>query len=166
MTIYRAVQKCSLFVVGFALSSVAAAEVNKDQTYRERYRPQYHFSMRKGWINDPNGLVYYDGVYHLFCQHNPQDTKWGPMHWSHATSPDIINWTEKPIALFPDELGTMYSGSAVVDWENTSGLGEKKDLHCSLSTQRRVNKLRNVWRFQTTRGLLGRSIKGTLYSAM
>ena len=92
-------------------------------TYNERYRPQYHFSMKKGWINDPNGLVHYDGAYHLFCQHYPDDIKWGPMHWSHATSPDMVNWTEQPIALFPDELGTCFSGSAVVDWKNTSGLG-------------------------------------------
>ncbi len=91
--------------------------------YMERHRPQYHFSMKKGWINDPNGLVYFDGTYHLFCQHNPDAVKWGPMRWSHATSPDMVNWTEQPIALFPDDSGTMYSGSAVVDWENTSGLG-------------------------------------------
>ena len=97
----------------------------KDMPYDERYRPQYHFSMRRGWINDPNGLVYCNEVYHLFCQHHPDDVKWGPMHWSHATSPDLINWTELPIALYPDALGTVYSGSAVVDWRNTSGLGEK-----------------------------------------
>jgi len=89
----------------------------------ERFRPQFHFSMRRGWINDPNGLVYYDGLYHLFCQHHPHDTSWGPMHWSHATSPDLIHWTEQPIALFPDELETCFSGSAAVDWRNTSGLG-------------------------------------------
>ena len=90
---------------------------------RERYRPQFHFSMQQGWINDPNGLIYYDGLYHLFCQHYPDDTQWGPMHWSHATSPDLVNWTEQPIALFPDELGTCFSGSAAVDSRNTSGLG-------------------------------------------
>ena len=92
--------------------------------YHERYRPQYHFSMKKGWINDPNGLVYHDGVYHLFCQHYPDDITWGPMHWSHATSPDLVSWVEQTIALFPDELGTCFSGSAVVDWKNTSGLGK------------------------------------------
>ncbi|MHC4985884.1 MAG: glycoside hydrolase family 32 protein, partial [Planctomycetota bacterium] len=90
---------------------------------RERFRPQYHFSMKQGWINDPNGLVYCDGLYHLFCQHYPDDVHWGPMHWSHATSPDLVNWVEQPIALYPDELGTCFSGSAVVDWDNTSGLG-------------------------------------------
>ena len=80
--------------------------------------------MKQGWINDPNGLVYHDGVYHLFCQHYPDGITWGPMHWSHATSPDLVNWVEQPIALFPDELGTCFSGSAVVDWKNTSGLGK------------------------------------------
>ena len=88
----------------------------------ERFRPQYHFSMQQGWINDPNGLVYYDGLYHIFCQHYPDDVKWGPMHWSHAVSTDLINWKEQPIALYPDELGTCFSGSAVVDWHDTSGL--------------------------------------------
>ena len=89
----------------------------------ERFRPQVHFSMRAGWINDPNGLVFYDGVYHLFCQHNPDDIMWGPMHWSHATSADLIHRQEQEIALAPDRLGTIYSGSAVVDWQNSSGLG-------------------------------------------
>jgi len=97
--------------------------MTEETAYKEKYRPQYHFSMRKGWINDPNGLVHYDGVYHLFCQHNPDDVKWGPMHWAHAVSSDLVNWREQPIALYPDDLGTVYSGSAVVDWRNTSGLG-------------------------------------------
>ena len=101
--------------------------MTREMTYKERFRPQYHFSMKKGWINDPNGLVHYDGVYHLFCQHYPDDTRWGPMHWSHATSLDMINWTEQPIALYPDALGTVYSGSALVDWKNTSGLGHGED---------------------------------------
>ncbi len=91
---------------------------------RERYRPQYHFSMKKGWINDPNGLVYCDGLYHLFCQHYPDDICWGPMHWSHAVSDDLVHWKEQLIALFPDELGTCFSGSAAVDWHNTSDLGD------------------------------------------
>jgi len=100
------------------------ADTTTPRPYSERFRPQYHFSMKQGWINDPNGLVYHDGVYHLFCQHYPDDVHWGPMHWSHATSEDLVNWTEQPIALFPDELGTCFSGSAAVDWANTSGLGE------------------------------------------
>lgn len=78
-------------------------------------RPALHFTPRKGWINDPNGMVYTNGVYHLYAQHNPNDIVWGPMHWLHATSTDLLHWTEDGIALYPDELGTMYSGSAIAD---------------------------------------------------
>ncbi len=90
----------------------------------EDFRPNFHFTPQSGWMNDPNGMFYLDGTYHLFFQHNPDDNVWGPMHWGHATSTDLINWEEQPIALEPDELGTIFSGSAVVDHENTSGLGD------------------------------------------
>ena len=75
-------------------------------------RPTLHFAPSKGWINDPNGLICVDGTYHLFAQHNPDDVVWGPMHWLHAVSADRLHWKEQGIALFPDELGTMFSGSA------------------------------------------------------
>ena len=103
-----------------------------EDLYHEKYRPQFHFSSRRGWTNDPNGLVYYKGEYHLFYQHNPYG--WGPanIHWGHAISDDLFHWREFPDALYPDAMGTMYSGSAVVDWENTSGLkvGEEDTLIC------------------------------------
>lgn len=91
--------------------------------YQEEYRPQFHFSPEEKWMNDPNGLVYNEGIYHLFYQYYPDDIVWGPMHWGHATSKDLMHWEHKPIALYPDELGYIFSGSAVVDRENSSGLG-------------------------------------------
>ncbi|MDF9825625.1 fructan beta-fructosidase [Breznakia sp. PF5-3] len=89
--------------------------------YNEDYRGQYHYSVKEGWANDPNGMVYYNGKYHLFYQFY-NDTNWGPMHWAHATSSDLIHWDEQPIEFYPDEYGTMFSGCAVIDEGNTSGL--------------------------------------------
>jgi fructan beta-fructosidase len=91
--------------------------------YTEPYRPQFHFTPEEKWMNDPNGLVYHKGVYHLFYQYYPEDIVWGPMHWGHAVSEDMLHWEHKPIALYPDENGYIFSGSAVVDVANTSGFG-------------------------------------------
>jgi fructan beta-fructosidase len=96
----------------------------QENLYKEKYRPQFHFSSRRGWNNDPNGLVYLDGEYHLYYQHNPYDIKHGNLAWGHAVSRDLVHWNELPVTLMPDELGTMNSGSAVVDKNNTSGWGK------------------------------------------
>lgn len=100
------------------------ATIGKPDVSLEKHRPVFHFSPAKGWMNDPNGMVYLEGEYHLFFQHNPDSTVWGPMHWGHAISEDLVNWEEQEIALFPDTLGTIFSGSAVVDNENTAGFGK------------------------------------------
>ena len=113
-----------LLVVVFILSACEPSANNQQEKYNEQYRSKVHFSPETGWANDPNGMVYYDGEYHLFFQHNPDTTIWGPMHWGHAVSKDLIHWEQLPIALYPDSLGWIFSGSAVIDWNNTSGLGK------------------------------------------
>ncbi len=91
--------------------------------YDEGFRPQFHFTPEENWLNDPNGLIYYKGEYHLFYQYHPHSTVWGSMHWGHAVSSDLVNWTHLLIALYPDENGQIFSGSGVIDWQNTAGFG-------------------------------------------
>lgn len=102
----------------------ALGQVANGQQTAETHRLQYHFSPKAHWINDPNGMVYYKGIYHLFYQYHPASSVWGPMHWGHTTSKDMVHWQEQPIALYPDSLGWIFSGSAVVDVNNTSGFGK------------------------------------------
>jgi fructan beta-fructosidase len=118
---------CALVAAHVAAAEVAPAGVGASAgasaLYHEQFRPQLHFSPATQWMNDPNGLVYLDGEYHLFYQFHPFSNRWGPMHWGHAISRDLVHWEQQPIALAPDEHGAIFSGSAVYDRDNTSGLG-------------------------------------------
>jgi fructan beta-fructosidase len=107
------------------MSTSAQSQVQPDAkiTNENLYRPRFHFTPAKGWMNDPNGMIYLNSQYHLFFQHYQDGTVWGPMHWGHATSSDLVKWKEQSIALYPDSIGMIFSGSAVLDKNNTSGLG-------------------------------------------
>lgn len=112
-----------LLLLAAALAGCAPqADLLVPDLYDEPHRPQLHFSPAEAWMNDPNGMVVLDGEYHLFYQYHPDSTVWGPMHWGHAVSRDLVTWEHLPVALAPDDLGTIFSGSAVVDRRNTSGL--------------------------------------------
>jgi fructan beta-fructosidase len=105
---------------GAGLAQTAAGQ----PLYHERWRPQFHFSPKAHWMNDPNGMIYYQGTFHLFFQYYPDSMVWGPMHWGHAVSKDMVYWQEQPVAIDPDKLGYIFSGSAVLDKNNRSGFGQ------------------------------------------
>ena len=118
-------QRNFLFLLAVLIISACGTIKQPTQSlYNDTHRPQFHFSPKANWMNDPNGMVYHNGTYHLFFQYYPEGTIWGPMHWGHATSKDLVHWNEQAIALYPDSLGWIFSGSAVYDKDNTSGLGK------------------------------------------
>lgn len=130
-----------ILLLGLAIL-ITSSKPDKDY-YNELYRPQFHFTPEKNWHNDPNGLVYYDGEYHLFYQYNPKGNEWGYMHWGHAVSTDLVHWEHLPVALFPDENSedkencTAFSGSAIVDHKNllNKQQGDEKTLVAFYTSQ-------------------------------
>lgn len=118
----QAITAAPLVLLMLALAS-AFVSIQAADNYREPYRPQFHFTPATNWMNDPNGMVYYDGEYHLFYQFNPFGIKWGHMSWGHAVSRDLVHWEHLPVALAEENGVMIFSGSAVVDWKNTSGFG-------------------------------------------
>src|SRR5207253_2681542 len=116
-----------------ALADSACGQSSKN-IYKEAHRPQIHFSPAAHWMNDPNGMVFFNNRYHLFYQYYPDSTVWGPMHWGHAISKDLVHWEHQPIALYPDTLGYIFSGSAVADVNNTSGFGKDARLPARTGT--------------------------------
>ena len=112
--------RSALLLVSISISLFASSQ----ELYHEQFRPRFHFSSPLHWINDPNGLVYYNGNYHIFYQHNPMGIRWGHMSWGHAVSKDLVYWKHMPIAI-PEENGVMiFSGTCVADIHNTSGFGK------------------------------------------
>ncbi|TYS24331.1 levanase [Bacillus subtilis] len=140
----RLIQIVTMFTLLFTLAF--PAEAADSSYYDEDYRPQYHFTPEANWMNDPNGMVYYAGEYHLFYQYHPYGMQWGPMHWGHAVSKDLVTWKHLPVALYPDEKGTIFSGSAVVDRNNTSGFqtGEEKPLVAIYTQDREGHQVQSI----------------------
>jgi fructan beta-fructosidase len=139
-------KSCGLLAALPLLLAAACASGSASTTYQERHRPQFHFTPAVNWMNDPNGLVYYDGEYHLFYQYNPFGNKWGHMSWGHAVSPDLVRWTHLPVAI-PEANDVMaFSGSTVVDWNNTSGFGRdgKPPLVAIYTGHRSTNQSQHI----------------------
>lgn len=136
--------KFPFLILSFFLVSLSVIADKPTKIFDESYRPQFHFTPEKNWHNDPNGLVYYAGEYHLFYQYNPFGNEWGYMHWGHAVSTNLVNWEHLPIALFPDndskdkDSCTAYSGSGLVDHNNVTGLqkGEEKTILLFYTSQK------------------------------
>lgn len=122
-------QKVSIDIAGMPSSSLCWKELKMsdsfDMTNKEKFRPVYHHTPAYGWMNDPNGMFYKDGVYHLYFQYNPYGSVWGNMHWGHSTSTDLMHWKFEGCAIVPDAWGAIFSGSCVVDHENTAGFGKE-----------------------------------------
>ena len=122
-----AVAMAAVVAVAVLAGGAGSAAAATSSSYQELFRPQFHYTPAKNWMNDPNGLVYYKGEYHLFYQYNPFGSQWGHMSWGHAVSRDLVHWRELPVAIPEQGDELVFSGSAVVDKDNTSGLGTKRN---------------------------------------
>ncbi len=142
---------------------MAGKNVAQEQSlFKETYRPQYHFSPAKNWTNDPNGLVYYGGVYHLFFQHNPFGNEWGHMSWGHATSKDLMHWKELPVAIAEENGVAIFSGSAVVDKNNSTGFSTQPDQQSlvAIYTAHTEKLQTQALAFSNDKGLTWKKYKG------
>src|SRR5664279_382229 len=122
-----ALRRSFLFAIVMAVSAVLVGGVFAQDSYDQPWRPQYHFTPSNNFMNDPNGMVFYKGEYHLFYQYNPEGQVWGHMSWGHAISTDMVHWQHLPLAIPEDPNFMIFSGSAVVDWNNSSGLCKSTD---------------------------------------
>ena len=159
MSRYRRMVAAAGAIVAFAAAPAATAA--QTPAYSEPYRPQFHFTPAQNWMNDPNGMVYYEGEYHLFYQYNPFGDTWGHMSWGHAVSTDLVHWKELPVAI--PELGDemVFSGSAVVDYDNTSGFGttDNPAMVAIYTARQTAATSRRRWRTAPTRGARGRATR-------
>lgn len=133
--------KATVKILGLKEGAIATQLMQLSNTFNtantDYYRPSYHFTPLYGWMNDPNGMVYKDGEYHLYFQYNPYGSKWGNMHWGHAVSKDLLHWENLEPAIARDTMGHIFSGSSVVDKRNTAGFG--KDAIIAIYTNNSVN---------------------------
>lgn len=129
-----------------AMEDACWGEIVLSNTYHaentEKFRPLYHHTPLWGWMNDPNGMFYKDGLYHLCYQYNPYGSMWGNLSWGHSTSKDLVNWKHEPVALVPDGLGLVFSGSCVVDKNNTAGFG--KDAVVAIYTSAGASQIQSL----------------------
>lgn len=128
-----------------------------DTANRDKFRPLYHHSPLYGWMNDPNGMFHKDGTYHLYYQYNPYGSMWGNMNWGHSSSKDLIHWEHHPVAIEPNGLGTVFSGSSVVDKDNTAGFG--KDAVIAIYTSAGASQIQSL-AYSTDNGLTFQTYKG------
>jgi levanase len=122
-TLNRACAALTLAGLALAAALAGAGPAQATQLGDEQYRPAIHYTPHQNWMNDPNGMVFHNGLYHLYYQHNPSGNTWGNMSWGHATSTDLTHWKEQPLAIATDDQQDIFSGSVVVDKDNTSGFG-------------------------------------------